>query len=43
MTLPPHKHPQRLSPAEAWAQRIVIDHVRSMDPIDRIARIDDMY
>jgi hypothetical protein len=37
------KNPRQLSPAEKWAQRIVTEQVRAMDPIDRIARMDDMY
>ena len=43
MSIHPHENPEQLSPAEKWAQRIVTEHVRAMDPIDRIARMDDMY
>jgi hypothetical protein len=43
MSIYPHQNSEKLSPAEKWADRIVTEHVRAMEPIERIARMDDMY
>jgi hypothetical protein len=38
----PHLNPRVLSPAELWAERIVLQRVREMDPLDRLARMEDL-
>jgi hypothetical protein len=38
----PHLHPRILSPAERWAEALVVKHVREMDPLDRLERMEDL-
>lgn len=38
----PHMHPRPSSPAELWAERLVLQRVREMDPLDRLERMEDL-
>jgi len=38
----PHLRPRLLSPAERWAERIVLAQVRAMEPLDRLERMEEL-
>jgi hypothetical protein len=38
----PHLNPRRSSAAELWAERLVVQRVREMDPLERLERMEDL-